>query len=92
MLATTLETNMNAMNRIVLVAASALALSAATASAEIACNSEGDCWHVKRHDFSSSLKLTIHPDNWKWGAHEHYKWREHEGHGYWHSGKWIEIH
>ena len=82
---------MNPFCRAVLVAASALALSAATASAEIACNGEGECWHVKRHDFHPDLKLTIHPDNWKWAEHEKYKWREHEGHGYWRNGAWIEI-
>jgi hypothetical protein len=82
---------MNAISKAILVASSALAISAATASAEIACNREGDCWHVKRHDFHPSLNLTIHPDNWKWASHEKYRWREHEGHGYWRDGAWVEI-
>jgi hypothetical protein len=72
-----MELNMNPFCKALLVAASTLALSAATASAEIACNGEGECWHVKRHDFHPDLKLTVHPDNWKWAAHEKYKWREH---------------
>ena len=84
---------MKALTKAILVAASALALTATTASAEIACNAEGDCWHVKRHDYHPGLKLSIHPDNWKWAEHEKekYKWREHEGHGYWHGGTWIDI-
>jgi hypothetical protein len=75
------------------VAASALALSATTASAEIVCNDDGECWHVKHHaDYKPEFKLHIHPDSWKWKDHDHYKWREHEGHGYWHSGVWVDIH
>lgn len=79
-------------NKVLLAAVTGLAFSAATASAEIVCNGEGDCWHAKRHDFSPDLKLTVHPDNWKWGSHEKYKWREHEGHGYWRGGNWTDIH
>ena len=82
---------MNTFSKAILVAAGALAFAATTASAEIACNREGDCWHVKRHDYHPSLNLTIHPDNWKWAEHEKYKWREHEGHGYWRNGVWIDI-
>jgi hypothetical protein len=86
-----MELNMRPISKTLLVAASTLALSAVTASAEIACNTEGECWHVKRHDVSPGLNLTVHPDNWKWAEHEKYKWREHEGHGYWKNGAWIEI-
>jgi hypothetical protein len=75
---------MNASSKVILVAAGALALATASASAEIACNSEGDCWHVKRHDYHPDLKLTIHPDNWKWAEHEHEKYR-------WRNGAWIDI-
>lgn len=75
------------------VAASALALSAASASAAIVCNDEGDCWHVKKHvEYKPEFRLHVHPDNWKWGDHDHYKWREHEGRGYWRSGVWVDIH
>jgi len=82
---------MKTLTKALLVAAGSLALTAATASAEVACNSEGECWHVKRHDYDPGLKLSIHPDNWKWDGQEKYKWREHEGHGYWNKGVWIEI-
>jgi hypothetical protein len=33
----------------------------------------------------------IHPDNWKWGDADHYKWREHEGRGYWRDGVWVTF-
>jgi hypothetical protein len=38
-----------------LAAASLLALGATTASAEIVCNDEGDCWHVRERPTAQSL-------------------------------------
>jgi hypothetical protein len=75
-------------------AACALAFTATAASAEIVCNHEGDCWHVKvRHDYRPDFGLTVHPDNWRWGEHEHdkFRWREHEGRGYWRNGVWVQF-
>jgi hypothetical protein len=75
-------------------AACALALTATAASAEIACNSEGDCWHINvRHPYRPEFGVTIHPDSWKWAEREHdkYRWREHEGRGYWRKGVWVEF-
>ncbi len=72
----------------------ALALTATAASAEIACNSEGDCWHVKEsHFYRSEHGVIVHPDDWRWADRDHdrYHWREHEGRGYWREGRWIEI-
>lgn len=82
---------MNILSKAVVVAAGALAFSASAASAAIVCNDEGDCWHANRSDFKPEFKLRVHPDNWKWGPSERFKWREHEGHGYWRGGKWVEI-
>ena len=79
----------------VLGAACALALLPSAVSAEIVCNREGDCWHVKEvHHFRPEFGVIIHPDNWRWAEREHdkYRWREHEGRGYWRDGRWIEIH
>ena len=79
----------------VLGAACALTLIPSPASAEIACNRQGDCWHVREvHHFRPEFGITIHPDNWRWAEREHerYRWREHEGRGYWREGRWIEIH
>ncbi len=69
-----------------------LALNATAALAEIACNAEGDCWHVKdSHFFRPEHGVIIHPDSWKWAERDKYRWREHEGRGYWHGGRWVEI-
>jgi hypothetical protein len=64
-----------------------------TASAYVACNSRGDCWHVSdRYDYRPSWGVRIHDDNWRWRAHERYRWREHAGRGYWgRSGVWITF-
>ena len=76
--------------KIALVAAGALTLAATSASAEIVCNDEGDCWHIRgKVDYKPEFRLHVHPNSWKWGEKEHYRWREHEGRGYWRSGVWI---
>jgi hypothetical protein len=75
-------------------AACALALTASSASAYIACNRSGDCWHVKeRYKYRPDFGISIHPDNWRWRDHDHarYRWREHEGRGYWREGVWIQF-
>jgi hypothetical protein len=83
---------MKALAKSIAGAACALALTATAASAEIVCNREGDCWHVKvRPNYRSEFGLTIHPDNWKWGAHDKFRWHEHEGRGYWRNGAWIAF-
>jgi hypothetical protein len=71
-----------------------LVVMATSASAEIVCNREGDCWHVTEHAWiRPEHGLVIHPDNWKWEEREgeKFRWREHEGRGYWHEGRWMEI-
>jgi hypothetical protein len=76
-------------------AVSVLAMMTGNASADIACNRAGDCWHVREtHHFRPEHGITVHPDNWRWAEHERerYRWREHEGRGYWRDGVWIEIH
>jgi hypothetical protein len=77
-----------------LSAISALALTASVASAEIACNREGDCWRVREtNHFRPEHGVTVHPDNWRWAENEshRYRMREHEGRGYWRNGAWVEI-
>jgi hypothetical protein len=72
--------------------ASALALMATSASAAIACNGEGECWHVHaRYAYHPEYGVVIHPDGWRWGKGEHYAWHEHRGRGYWHSGVWVTF-
>ena len=85
---------MKALNKVLGAAACALALSATAASAEIVCNDDGDCWHVKvRHHYRPEFRLQVHPDNWRWHDRDHakYRWREHDGRGYWRNGIWIEF-
>jgi hypothetical protein len=68
------------------------ALAASSASAAIVCNQEGECWHTHRdYNYQPTFGLVVHPDNWQWGANEHYTWREHRGRGYWHNGVWITF-
>jgi hypothetical protein len=35
--------------------------------------------------------VIIHPDDWRWKEGENYKWREHEGRGYWNHGTWNDF-
>jgi hypothetical protein len=75
-------------------AACGLALTATAASADIVCNREGDCWHVRvKHEYRPEFGVRVYPDNWRWAEHERerYRWREHEGRGYWRDGAWIEF-
>jgi hypothetical protein len=80
-----------------LAAAAALSISAvavmtASASAAVVCNAEGECWHVRNnYAYRPEFGLVVHPDGWRWGAGDHYVWREHRGRGYWHNGVWVTF-
>ncbi len=73
----------------------ALALGAFIASSQgakaaIACNGEGQCWHVRRtYNYAPAYGVVVHPNNWRWGPGEHYAWHEHAGRGYWRGGVWV---
>ncbi len=83
---------MNALSKALLAGAAVLTLSAGAASAAVVCNSEGDCWRVRgRPHYGPELGLRIYGDDWRWRRGEHYRWREHRGHGYWRNGVWIDI-
>ena len=74
------------------VVAAGVALSATSASAYIACNGEGQCWHVQRHyGYRPEFGVVVHPNNWQWGPAERYTWREHHGRGYWRGGHWMRF-
>ena len=76
---------------VAVIGAGGFAFSAVTASAEIVCNGD-TCWHVHEHyDYPAEAHLVVHPDDWHWGTHEHYAMHEHDGHGYWHGDKWIDM-
>ncbi|HEY4078591.1 MAG TPA: hypothetical protein VGM26_16805 [Rhizomicrobium sp.] len=75
-----------------IVAAGALATTVGSASAYVACNRSGDCWHTSdRHGYRSGWGVTVHDDGWRWRGRDHYRWREHSGRGYWRSGVWVTF-
>jgi hypothetical protein len=81
-----------------LLAASAFALmgSAGGASAYVACNREGDCWHTDERTRAPGVTFQIHPDDWyfhrHWDSDREHHWREYrDGRGYWRNGVWITL-
>jgi hypothetical protein len=87
------------MNRVLKLTAAAvfgaglLGISATAASADVVCNRDGDCWHVRHHhyDYRPEYGVVVHPDNWRWATSDHYRWHEHRGRGYWRSGVWVSF-
>jgi hypothetical protein len=75
--------------------ASALALSATGASAYIACNDAGDCWHTDTRYSPPGVTFAYHPDDWYFHRHwgdDRYHWRDyHEGRGYYRGGVWVTL-
>jgi hypothetical protein len=76
--------------------AALLALSTG-ASAYIACNDRGDCWHttvkVDYRDYPD-VKVVYYDDAWDWKV-RHFHWHEVNGdYGYWDSDKnaWVTVH
>jgi hypothetical protein len=70
------------------VGVAVLAGSSLTASAYVACTGLV-CWHAtERYEYPTTARVVIHDDGWKWKRHEHYRWREHEGRGFWHGSRW----
>jgi hypothetical protein len=66
-----------------------LAVTAVNASAAIACVGPV-CWHThEAYEYPPSARVVVHPDEWRWGADEHYVFREHEGRGYWDGDRWT---
>jgi len=68
----------------------------APASALIACNPQGDCWHADRREAVPGLAFEYHPDDWyfhhDWRGDGFHHWRDyHEGRGYWHDGVWVQL-
>jgi hypothetical protein len=74
------------------IAIGSAGVAATSASADVACNAANECWHVKGHyDYKPEFNVVVHPDNWRWGAADHYRWHEHRGRGYWRDGVWIKF-
>jgi hypothetical protein len=73
-----------------------LIAAAAPASAYVACNREGDCWHTDRRVAGPGLRFDYHPDDWyfhrDWDRDRDHHWRGyHEGRGYWRGGAWVQL-
>ena len=71
------------------IAGGLVAASTYAASAAIVCQGRV-CWHThEAYDFPREAGVVVHEDNWRWGPHERYTFREHEGRGYWRGGRWM---
>jgi hypothetical protein len=74
------------------LATAALAFTLSNASAAVICTDDGDCWHTHTdYSYPDHAGIVVHPDNWAWGDGDHYRWREHEGRGYWHGDDWVPF-
>lgn len=75
--------------------AGALAAMALPASAWIACNREGDCWHTESRYAPPGVGFQFHPDDWYFHRHwddPRFHWREfHPGRGYYRGGIWVPL-
>jgi hypothetical protein len=69
-------------------------MAAAPASAYVACNSSGDCWHTESHYTAPGVTFSWHPDDWyfhqRWDDRHHFR-DYHEGRGYYRNGVWITL-
>ena len=77
------------------VSAGALTALVAPASAYIACNREGDCWHTESRYRSPKVRFDYHPDDYyfhqRWDDRRHWRNEEHRGRGYYRSGLWVQF-
>ena len=76
------------------IAGGALVTTATTASADVACNGYGECWHVRdRLDYPPTLGIRFHDNRWGY-AHRRgdYHWRhDRYDRGYYRNGVWITF-
>ena len=86
-----------------LIATAALAggiamMTAAPASAYVACNRDGDCWHSEsRYRSPPGVSFSWHNDDWyfhqRWDDNtdsRHYR-DYHQGRGYYRNGVWLSF-
>ena len=79
-----------------LIGAGALAVTAGSASAYVACNRDGDCWHTESRVRAPGARFDYHPDDWyfhqRWDNDNRRHYRDyHEGRGYYRNGIWITL-
>lgn len=68
----------------------------APASAYVACNHEGDCWHTESRVTVPGVTFDWHPDDWyfhqHWDTDRDRHFRDyHTGRGYYKGGVWITL-
>ena len=68
-------------------------LAATAASADVACNRWGECWHVQdRYSYPVGVGVRFHTDDWGNRYHRYYHWRrDHDERGYYRNGLWITF-
>lgn len=70
---------------------------AVPASAYIACNREGDCWHTDNRVVRPGVRFDYHPDDyyfherWDGDARRHWRSDYHRDRGYYRNGLWITF-
>ena len=68
---------------------------AAPASAYVACNRDGDCWHTESRYRAPGVRFDYHPDDYyfhqRWDDGRRHFRDHHEGRGYYRSGVWITL-
>lgn len=74
----------------------ALAATTSAASADVACNRWGECWHVRDHytNYPANLGVIFHDEAWRL-AHQRGNWRwrhdRNDDHGYYSHGHWRRF-
>ena len=70
--------------------ASVLTLTAASASAGIACVLLV-CWHTTEpYTYPGDARVVVHEDSWTPPPDAKITWRERKGRGYWRDDTWVE--
>ena len=76
------------------IGAGLMAATVTTASAYVACNRDGDCWHTETRLRAPGVRFDYHPDDWyfhqRWDNTRHFR-DYHTGRGYWRGGIWITL-
>ncbi len=75
-----------------LAALGIVSVTAGGASAYVACNHYGECWHVNtRVAYPRAAGIVFHPDGWRF-ARPGYRWAgDRAGRGYWRHGVWVTF-
>jgi hypothetical protein len=68
-------------------------LAATAASAAVACNQWGECWHTPdRYEAPAGVGIAFHSDNWGRHHHHGHHWRrDRDERGYYRNGVWIRF-